>query len=298
MALHLYTAAASVGGLVGLGELVSRYRDMPAKAVANRYAVFYIGLNAAASALALLAILSLQLDFGIGGADGSQTQGLVQLSQVMVAGFGAMAVFRSSAFVARIGDQDVGIGPSAFLNVLLGATDRAVDRHRAQARADSVAKSMKDVSFNQTNVALPTLALALMQNLPREEGEKLTAELDALRRDTTLSDGTKSLCMGLSLMNAVGEDVLMAAIQAVRTTLEAGGDPNLLAAMAQAEKLQTVPAGGPPPAAPEVINVLVQALGAMPEPKSEQDRKARQVVLTAAKAAAQRLMAPPGPPPS
>ncbi|MBU8900999.1 hypothetical protein KRR26_35930 [Corallococcus sp. M34] len=281
-----------------MGELVSRYRDMPFKAVANRYAVFYIGLNAVASALALLAILSLSIDFGMGAGNASTKQGLVQMVQVLVAGFGAMAVFRSSAFVARIGDQDVGIGPSAFLNILLGSTDRAVDRHRAKARAECVAKSMKDVSFLQTNVALPTLALALMQNLPKEEGEKLAAELDSLRKDETLSDGTKSLCMGLALMNAVGEGVLTAAIDAVKTTLEADADPALLAAMQQAKNLQDAKGGAPSSsaAAPEVINFLVQAVGALPPPKKEEDRKALKVVVETAKEVAEQLRKPKPPP--
>lgn len=45
-----------------------------------------------------------------------------------MAGVSAMAFFRSSLFVVRAGDRDVGVGPSGFLQIFLTAADRAVDR--------------------------------------------------------------------------------------------------------------------------------------------------------------------------
>jgi len=56
-----------------------------------------------------------------------------------MAGVSAMAFFRTSLFVVRSGDRDVGVGPSGFLQIFLGAADRAVDRKRAAARAGSAA---------------------------------------------------------------------------------------------------------------------------------------------------------------
>jgi len=48
-----YVAAALLGGLVGAGELSSRYRDAPGRALYTRPALFYILLNIAVSVAAL-----------------------------------------------------------------------------------------------------------------------------------------------------------------------------------------------------------------------------------------------------
>jgi hypothetical protein len=40
-----------------------------------------------------------------------------------------MAFFRTSLFVVRAGDRDVGVGPSGFLRIFLAAADRSVDRN-------------------------------------------------------------------------------------------------------------------------------------------------------------------------
>jgi hypothetical protein len=57
----------------------------------------------------------------------------------------SMSFFRSSLFVVRAGDRDVGVGPSVFLQIFLTAADRAVDRKRAAARSDVVADVMKGI---------------------------------------------------------------------------------------------------------------------------------------------------------
>jgi len=48
-----FAAAALLGILVGLAELVSRYRDAPHAALYTRPALLYLVLNGAASGLAL-----------------------------------------------------------------------------------------------------------------------------------------------------------------------------------------------------------------------------------------------------
>jgi hypothetical protein len=206
------------GGIVGAGELVSRYRDAPGKAIKNLYGLYYIAINAVAALLALMAVRTLGLEFGL--KDKLHAMWIVQAT---AAGFGAMSIFRSSAFIARVGDQDVAIGPSAFLTSILSATDREVDRRRAEQRADAVQAAMAGIDFQQSNQALPVLALALMQNLPEEDAKKLNQELEGVRKNDGLPNSTKNLCLGLSLMNVVGEDVLSAAVAAMRRSLETSG---------------------------------------------------------------------------
>ena len=68
-------------------------------------------------------------------------------TQILMAGVSAMAFFRTSLFVVRAGDRGVGVGPSGFLQIFLGAADRSVDRTRAKARSDAVARVMEGVYY-------------------------------------------------------------------------------------------------------------------------------------------------------
>jgi hypothetical protein len=129
-----------------------------------------------------------------------------------VAGFGALAFMRSSLLNVRIGDQDVNVGPGGVLLVMFQASDRAVDRERAEARATAVARIMAGVSFDKAVEALPTFCLALMQSLPEEAQAAFAKQIQGLRAASMDSD-TKSLVLGLSLMNVVGEDALSAAVK-------------------------------------------------------------------------------------
>jgi hypothetical protein len=103
---------------------------------------------------------------------------------------------------------------------VLGASDREVDRLRAQARATAVGKAMDGISFEKAYAALPTHCLALMQNLPRDDQDTLAREIAALKARTDITDRTKILSLGLLLMNAVGEGVLVAAVDSLRAEIK------------------------------------------------------------------------------
>lgn len=201
-----------LGAAVGIGELVSRYRDAPARAIWSIPALTYILLNVAAAVGSLLLIHAFDWRFGSGVQPGSAA---LIATRVLVAGFGSMALFRSSLFVVRVGSQDVSIGPSSFLQMALSAADRAVDRFRAQDRAESVGKVMEGLSFEQIHEALPTFCLALMQNLPEEDQKQLANKI-ILLQDADIENDTKVLVLGLELMNAVGPDTLEAAVASLK----------------------------------------------------------------------------------
>ena len=203
-----FLVVAVLGGLVGVGELVSRYRDAPGRALTTVPAIFYVGINAATAAATLSLIRSFGWTFGAAGGTPSP------VTQVLVAGFGAMAILRSSLFTVRVADQDVAVGPSSFLQIVLTAADRAVDRLRAQARGTSVYRVMAGISFAKAHAALPAYCLALMQNLSTEEQAQFGREIDALR-GSQMDDRIKILVLGLALMNVVGEDVLDSAVKSL-----------------------------------------------------------------------------------
>ena len=200
-----YLLAALIGAAVGLAELVSRYRDAPRQALKSPAASLYLVINAGASTFALHMILANGWTFTFADS------GALLTWQVMIAGFGALTLFRSSLFTVHIGGSDVQVGPAAFLQIILGAVDRAVDRTRAEQRALRVAQIMKGVVFEKAWLDLSQHCIALMQNMGAEETVELGRAVRELK-NTDTNDEIKTLQLGLILMAAVGEDVLSAAV--------------------------------------------------------------------------------------
>ena len=211
-----YALVAALGILVGSGELVSRYRDAPARALANGPAFFYVLLNALASISALAAIRIFNWQFGV--TSGGEA---LRWTQVGIAGTGAMALFRSSLFTIQAGGQDISIGPVTFLQVFRDASDRAVDRLRGRARSLNVSELMEGISYEKASHGLTTYCLALMQNVSDEEQVALTKSL-ALLDGADIDPQIKVRILGLSLMNVVGPNVLTTAVESLRKQMGPG----------------------------------------------------------------------------
>jgi hypothetical protein len=204
-----WAAVALLGGLVGTSELISRYKDAPAAALKSLPARFYVFVNALASVVAL------------GVIHANPTWFAARWTQVLMAGASSMALFRTSLFVVRAGDRDIGVGPSSFLQIFLNAADRAVDRVRAAARSGAVWPIMDGLDYQKAFRALPPLCLALMQNMPDEDQKALARDLEALNR-SDVDPAVKVKLLGLTMMNAVGMDVLTAAVNSLRELIRSG----------------------------------------------------------------------------
>ncbi|MFB7501522.1 hypothetical protein ACFC09_43875 [Streptomyces sp. NPDC056161] len=203
-----FVAAGALGALVGGAELASRYRDRPSALLGVASAWLYVLLNAAASSGVLWVVHVFGWRFGTASAD--QAAAL----QVLVSGLAALALFRSSLFTVRVGDQEVGVGPNLILAMLLGVADRGVDRMRAKDRSQQVTRVMRGVRFDKARVALPAFCLALLQNLPEQEQRDLAAAVEALGT-SEMTDTQKSYALGLLLINIVGPEVLQSAVGAL-----------------------------------------------------------------------------------
>jgi hypothetical protein len=197
-----WAAVALLGGVVGASELISRYKDNPGAAMKTWPAIFYVAINGAASFGAL----------GLIHANG--WFGSSRWTQILMAGVSAMAFFRTSLFVVRAGDRDVGVGPSGFLQIFLAAADRGVDRSQAAKRSDVVVEAMKDIDYAKAKSALPPYCLALMQNVSQEDQRVLDRVLEALDK-RELEPNVKALLLGIELINVVGADVLTTAVDSL-----------------------------------------------------------------------------------
>ena len=202
-----YVWVALFGAMIGASEIISRYRDAPAIALSAPPSIVYLCINIAASvgALALIEIFN-----WFAGPASIQTT----TQRVLVAGFGAMAVFRSSLFMLRVGNQDVHIGPVTFLESFLGAVDRGIDRVRGESRAAEAKELMSGVNFDKAVIVLVPLCLDLMQNLSTEDGNRLIADVAKIS-GSGADPAMKSISLGLKLMNAVGDGVVRAALRTV-----------------------------------------------------------------------------------
>jgi hypothetical protein len=117
-------------------------------------------------------------------------------------------------FVRRIGDRDVGVGPSSFLQIFLSAADAEVDRQRAVVRASAVSRIMQDIEYRKAFEALPPYCIALMQNLSDDAQRDLRRALELLDKDPMDPD-LKTRVLGLELVNVVGVSVLEQAVSSL-----------------------------------------------------------------------------------
>ncbi len=202
-----YVLAFVFGTAIGAAELVARYRDRPAAALGTDPAAIYMSINGAAALAAFWLLHTHRLELQVGVFGQHQT-----LNALVLGGFGAMALFRTSVFNVRVGDTSVAVGPAAMLQVILRAADRETDRLRAGPRAITVGKIMRNVIYGRAREALPYHCFALMQNLTLEEQNGLEQALAVLDKKESMGDEAKSYSLGLLLMNVVGEDVLGRAV--------------------------------------------------------------------------------------
>jgi hypothetical protein len=208
-----YVLALALGALVAAAELVSRYKDAPTRAIGSGPGLTYLAVNGLGSVAVLALITSLGVDFG--GLQG----GALTTTQILTAGIGSIAFFRTSLFNVTLRDTSIGVGPNVILVVILTALDRGVDRKRARGRSEAVAAIMEGFDFSAGAYALQKYCLTgLMQN-PTDDDTKAVGTLISDLQDK-LNDNipgqVKSYILGLNLMNIVGRDVLKDAVARVK----------------------------------------------------------------------------------
>lgn len=202
-----YLVVFLLGALVGVTELLSRYKDAHRATFKSLSSLFYIFMNGLAAYLALFLMYTFNwAECSAGGCIPSET-----VQHVLMAGFGGMAVLRASVMTLTIQGSEVGIGPAAIIQIFLKVADRGTDRARASVRADAILKLMGPVSFDKSSTTLPTTCFALMQNVSAEEQALVSGQVVALQNDDMPSE-VKSYLLGLALLPIVGEAGLRAGI--------------------------------------------------------------------------------------
>jgi hypothetical protein len=191
-----------LAGLVGLTEILTRYRSDPWYALRGSLAAwFYVAINVAAGVAALFLVRAFGWDFG-------QTKN-VDLWRILVAGFGALALFRSSLFVTKVGGTDVNVGPSVVLGALLDTFDRSVDRRSAAKMSEVTKEDLIDgLNPDRVMTALPVLCMAMMQNFSISDQASLGAELVKTQQDGDLIPAAKMRATVVHLSKYLGPDLV------------------------------------------------------------------------------------------
>ncbi len=222
-------ASALFGALVGLSEILSRYRDEPVLASTTGAGLSYLLLNAVI-ALAAFAVLRRYASgiFPVIKDDPFMT--------AVVAGFGSMTIFRSKLFTFRTPDgKEYAIGPAIVLETVLRTIDQKIDRERAIDRQKRVAASMGDLEdFDKTSAYL-LASLNSFQNLTTENKAEI---VDLIKQYGAIGWPVqlKIMAMGFAFLNISGEKNFDQVIDNLKDYLR------LTAAGA--------PSGGPPPGGP------------------------------------------------
>jgi hypothetical protein len=189
--------AAAFGAVFGAAELLTRFRDEPWAAVGTKHGVAYVLINALVSAgVFALLVHSHETLF----------PDLSVLWLALVAGFGAMALLRSKIFTfrTRAGD-DVPVGIDAVVRAFLQATDRGVDRERADTRWAVTNQYLHDVDEKSLDPWFATVEthLSAYQSLTKEDTATLEAALATIKRSTA-GHAARAVRAGLLLQEVSG----------------------------------------------------------------------------------------------
>jgi ABC-type transport system involved in multi-copper enzyme maturation permease subunit len=199
---HVYFwAAASLffGALVGLSEILSRYRDEPILASTTAFGLAYLVLNGLIS-LGAFAVLC-----KYASAIFPAVRNDLFLTSV-IAGFGGMTVFRSKLFTFRSSDgKDYPIGPAIVLETVLSTIDHKIDRRRASERQAKVVEAMSDLTDFENTAKYIEASLNSFQNLTTDDKAQISSVIDQYRR-STWPDRLKIMAMGFAFLNVAGEE--------------------------------------------------------------------------------------------
>lgn len=192
--------------VVGLGtslvELLSRYRDEPIKVIAtSQFAWVYLLLNG----LLALGAHALLLD-----SDFAEIETPVRRAGLAVAsGLSAAVILRSRVFTARLGDEQVSIGPGYVVDQLLSIIDAQIDRRRALQRVQIVVDLMKGKDFDGSRIHSSTMITGSRQNLSLQDQKDLANQIREVV-DRKIPDQEKAYALGFILLDFMGEEFLKA----------------------------------------------------------------------------------------
>lgn len=197
-----WALAFFIGMGTSLIELLSRYRDEPIKVIAtSQFAWVYLLLNG----LMGIGAHAVLLDSGFTSIDTPTSRA----SLAVGSGVSAALILRSRVFTARLGDEQVSIGPGYIVDQLLGIIDAQIDRRRALQRVSIVVGVMDGKDFDGSRIHAATMITGSRQNLSLQDQKDLANQIREVV-DRKIPDQEKSYALGFILLDFMGEEFLQA----------------------------------------------------------------------------------------
>src|SRR5882672_875814 len=194
----LYFYVFLLGFVTAFTEILGKFRDEPLKVLKTGQCLIYHIFNGIIAMLALYILQVFNLAPSLETEEG-------QVKAVVFAGLGAMVIMRSKLFTAKIGDEDVAIGPEQVIKVFFNFMDKGIDRIRAQARIELVAKTMKNLDCVKVCEYSLTM-LEAAQTIDDEQRTKLKEETGKILNEFPLDPQLKSYRLGFLLLDQMGEN--------------------------------------------------------------------------------------------
>lgn len=205
-----YLVVAALSLILSCAELVSRYRDEPGRLFGIRVVYFYMALNIAIGCSALYLLKTFVPSDLMASVDATQTEAQQAIYRVLIAGFGGAAFFRSSIARAKLGDYEIGIGPSFAIDALLAAVDRQIDRARAMERTSKISRIMRPLPVGFAANQFADYCIASLQNMSAADEKTLRSRIKTVVWD---EDGDQravvpAIIIGFVLAEYTGIDLL------------------------------------------------------------------------------------------
>lgn len=187
------------GASVGLSEILSRYRDEPLLATATNAGVSYLAFNGIISMVAFGVLRKYPAKIF------PALQGDLFLTAV-VAGFGAMVIFRSKLFTFKSSDgNEYPIGPAIVLDTILKMIDSKIDRRRATERQTRVFNALVDINDFPKTADYFEASLLSFQNLSQDDKTQISTTINQYRTTAKWPDKLKGLGLGFAFLTIAGE---------------------------------------------------------------------------------------------
>jgi hypothetical protein len=207
-----YFWAFALGGAVGAGELIGRFRAASWGTLATYGALIYVAVNAAAAGAALWFIL-----FNPFGGDNTSILAGNAAGQVLVAGLGAIALLPLAQFKMQVAGAEITIGPARFVTTLLDAALDQTGKESAVAQARNLL-TLKDFDPDRFAKQIMPVCLELIETLSKERRDEIAKELTDLAGN---SDSLTYVLRGaVHLSQTVGWEVIRVVDEIVTTTDE------------------------------------------------------------------------------
>ena len=208
------------GALVGLAEILSRYRDEPTLAAGTMAGISYLVFNGTISVVAF-AILRAYPDKILPAVSSDL------FLCAVAAGFGAMVIFRSKLFTFKSADgNEYPIGPAIVLDTILKMIDSKIDRRRATDRQTRVFNAMFAIKDFPNVADYIGASLLSFQNLSAEDKKQIGSLINEYKT-SSWPDSLKNIGLGFAFLTLAGEANFDIVVSNIKTYIKGQADAAL-----------------------------------------------------------------------